>query len=69
MTYYIYLRTEMTPYVKVEGSFKSLEEVNQYLDNVVDYSVYLVVGYDKDIPTYSNMGRIDKPLAKRLRHK
>lgn len=62
MTYYVYLRTFYTPYEKVKDkNFYSLEEVHKYLDNVKDYEVYLIVGYEKDVPTYSDYGYIDRP--------
>lgn len=69
MIYYIYLRTFYTPYTKVEKKFHSLEEVNEYLDNITDYEVYMVVGYGKNQPTYTDMGYIDRPISKRLKHK
>lgn len=69
MTYYIYLRTAYIPYQKVNAKFYSLEKVNDYLDNVEDFTDYLVIGYGKDVPPYTSMGKIDKPLVKRLKHK
>lgn len=63
MVYYIYLRTAYIPYQKVNDTFHSLDEVNEYLDNVVDFTDYLVIGYGKDVPPYTDMGKIDMPKA------
>lgn len=67
MIYYIYLRTAFIPYQKVKIKFHSLEEVNDYLDSVEDFTDYLVIGYGDNVPPYTSMGKIDKPLVKRLK--
>ena len=66
MIYLIYLRTFYVPYQRVDDIFHSLDEVNEYLDNVEDYTDYLIVGYGKNMPTYTSMGKIDRPAVKRL---
>ena len=66
MIYYIYLRTAYIPYQKVKKEFRSIEEVNLYLDTVEDFTDYLVIGYGKDVPPYTSMGKIDRPLVKTL---
>ena len=61
MTYYIYLRTFYISYQKVKKDFHSLDDVNDYLNNVEDFTDYLVIGYGKDVPPYTDMGKIDMP--------
>ena len=63
MDYYIYLKTFYTPYEQVKHTFKSLEEVNSYLDSVSGYEVYQIIGYGKGQPTYTDMGYFDRPKS------
>lgn len=63
MIYYLFLRTSMIPYQKVPYVFRSLEEINIYLDNVKDFDKYIIAGYEKGEPTYYDYGYIDNPKA------
>ena len=66
MIYRVYLRTFYTEWVKVHINFKSLDEVNDYLDKVTDFTDYIVMGYDKNKEPYTDYGKIDRPLVKKL---
>lgn len=67
MIYYVYLRTFYTLWEK-KKECTTLEQVNNFLDNVTDYTDYMVMGYDENKEPYNDYGKIDKPLVKRLKH-
>lgn len=68
MTYNIFLRTAFIPY-KEEPDYicHSLEEVNEILDNETFYTDYIIMGGDGKGYTYTSMGKIDRPLVKKLK--
>ena len=69
MRYRIYLRTAFIPYKDENMKVVStLEEVNNILDNETFFTDYLVIGENEDGVVYTDYGKIDHPLVKRLKH-
>ena len=68
MIYRVYLRTAFIPYKEENKRIvHSLEEVNEILDNETEFTDYLVIGETEEGVVYTDYGKIDHPLVKRLK--
>lgn len=67
--YIIYLRTSLIPYLEENKKIRyTAEEVEEVLDNETYFTDYMVAYYDEQSIPHWSSGKIDRPLAKRLKH-
>ena len=67
MKYNVFLKNAFIPYPTVPNyKCKTLEEVNEILDNEDTFTDYIIMGTDENGKVYVSSGKIDRPLVKKL---